>query len=991
MSEKKIKGAHPNPKKGKEINSVQYQPKKEKKVNSTQYQPKKEKKINSTQFQSKKDKKSLLKPFFKIFSITILTILMLGAGITGIFATTFVDIMKETPVVDTSNINELMIQSSKILDRNENVVEKIENLENRTIVKLKDVPEHLINAFISIEDERFYSHKGVDPIGIAKSLFDTARGRLRGGSTIAQQLARNLYLSSEKKIERKLKEAYLAIKITDSLKREGVLEAYLNRVFLGQHSYGVQSASQGYFSKDVKDLTIAESALLAAIVQSPTNYSLYKTIRPENVDDESSVIKDLNIGGQVYKAVYNPKVLDRQKYVLKKMYELKKITKEEYDNALKEDVFAAIKPNKGFEREVSTYFTEYVKYQVAEKLMKKYNYTKEEAWNKIYNGGLTIHSTMDQTIQKNIEKLYSDFANAMNAPKKGGPAFASFKRDKSNNITDSKGKVILYKKSNILDGNNNIIIPKGEFSVKEDQSLEIKSPRISMYQNVLSISSFYTVNNQNNLVTHGIGSFQLPENSTTVEGEKSVKISASFFENYKDFYSIDKNGNLLLNSKYFQIDEQGTVQPQSSSVVIDHTTGQLIAMVGGRETTGRPLNRAYRVPRQPGSTMKPIGVYTAALDNGFTAATGIEDSPHYNDKKELWPKNWYNGYRGLQTLRESIVQSINVNAVKTLEKIGLEKSKEYLKKFGLINEDNELDDTYVSRSENIEYNDENLSSMALGGMTKGMTNLKMTAAYAAIANDGKYREPISFTKVVDSTGKVILEPDQKQREVTSKENAFIMKDILKGVPNAMAQGAKHPNIEVAGKTGTTSDLRDSWFVGFSPYYTIGTWIGFDNQNIELNNNNSMAATLWGKVNKIVLEGKQARKFDPPPENVIKKYVSIKSGLLASEGSANAVYEYFVKGTEPTKYEELYFIYYKIDKRNGKLATASTAPQYIENKKFYIKPSAYKPGKTNYAPEDFITPPPKEVSEIVDPKDPNDNSTNSPDTNNGGNNDQHNNP
>ena len=142
-------------------------------------------------------------------------------------------------------------------------------------------------------------------------------------------------------------------------------------------------------------------------------------------------------------------------------------------------------------------------------------------------------------------------------------------------------------------------------------------------------------------------------------------------------------------------------------------------MVGGRETTGRPLNRAYRVPRQPGSTMKPIGVYTAALDNGFTAATGIEDSPHYNDKKELWPKNWYNGYRGLQTLRESIVQSINVNAVKTLEKIGLEKSKEYLKKFGLINEDNELDDTYVSRSENIEYNDEKLyQSMALGGIDK---------------------------------------------------------------------------------------------------------------------------------------------------------------------------------------------------------------------------------------------------------------------------------
>ena len=653
-----------------------------------------QKKVENKQSKTKKGDKSFLKSFFKFVSIFILSIFMIGAGITGIFATTFIDIMKDAPIINASKMNELMIQSSTILDRNENLVEKIENLENRTIVKLSDVPEHLINAFISTEDERFYSHKGVDPIGIAKSLIDTARGRIRGGSTIAQQLARNMYLSNERKIERKLKEAYLAIKITDSIKREGVLEAYLNRVFLGQHSYGVQSASQGYFSKDVKDLTIAESALLAAIVQSPTNYSLYKTIKPENVSDESAVIKDLNIGGQVYKAVYNPKVLDRQKYVLKKMYELKKITKEEYDNAVNEDVFSAINPNKGFEREVSTYFTEYVKYQVAEKLMKKFNYTKEEAWDKIYNGGLTIHSTMDQNIQKNLEKLYADFANAMNAPRYGGPSFAAFKRDRASNITDEKGNIILYKKANLLDENNNVIIPKGEFSIDSDNSLKINSPRVSIYQNVLSMASFYTVNDQNNLVTHGIGNFQLPEQGVTVENEKSFKISASVFENYKDFYSVNENGNLVLNSKYFQVDEKGTVQPQSSSVVLDHKTGQLIAIIGGRETTGHPLNRAYRVPRQPGSTMKPLGVYIPALDNGYTAATAIEDAPHYNDKKELWPKNWYNGYRGLQTLRESLVQSINVNAVKTLEDIGIEKSKEYFKKFGLINEDNELDDTW---------------------------------------------------------------------------------------------------------------------------------------------------------------------------------------------------------------------------------------------------------------------------------------------------------
>lgn len=946
--------------------------------------------IKNKNNENKKAKKnSILRTMLKITNIFILSIFMIGAAITGIFATTFIDVIKETPIVDASKMNELMVQSSVILDKDGNTVEKIENLENRTLVNLSDMPKHLIDAFISIEDERFYQHKGVDPIGITKSFLDSIlKGRLRGGSTIAQQLAKNMYLSSEQKIERKLKEAYLALKITDSIKREGVLEAYLNRVFLGQHSYGVQAASQGYFSKNVQDLTIAESALLAAIVQSPTNYSLYKTVKPENISENSIVITDLNISGQVYKAVYNPTVLDRQKYTLRKMYELKKITKEQYDNALAEDVLASIKPNKGFERPVSTYFTELVKSQVAEKLIKKYNYSKDEAWDKIYNGGLTIHSTMDQNIQKGIEEIYENFANVLNMPKYGStPSYVSWKRDNSGNIMSKNDIIIYFARKNLLNSENEIIIPSGEYSVSEDGSLNIQSDRISVYENVLTVSSFYSVNDDNNLVTHGIGNFAVPEDSIKASNAHSFVISAKMFKNYSEFYRVDENGNLLLNSKYFKIDEDGTLQPQSSTVVIDHHNGQIVAIVGGRETKGNPINRAYRIPRQPGSTIKPLAVYIPALDNGYTAATPIDDVPHYNEKHELWPKNWYNGYKGLQTLRNSVVQSINVNAVKTLEKVGLEKSKEYLTKFNLINQSNSLADTFVTKSENVDINDENLASMALGAMTEGLTNLKMTGAYAAIANAGTYIEPISFTKVEDSTGKIVLESEQKEEKVTSPENAFIMGNILSDVPKVLVPATKHPNIDTAGKTGTTEDVQDSWFMGFSPYYTIGTWIGFDNVNIKLDREQSLAATLWGIVNKSVLKNKEPKKFAPPPSNIIRRYVSDKTGLLINgETKGGAINEYFIAGTEPKEYDNSY-ITVKIDKRNGKLATDKTPAEFIEEKTFFIRPGNFKPGSDGIVPQDYNSEkPPTEISDIVDeeestPETESPNSTNNSDESN----------
>src|SRR5699024_4361332 len=227
----------------------------------------------------------------------------------------------------------------------------------------------------------------------------------------------------------------------------------------------------------------------------------------------------------------------------------------------------------------------------------------------------------------------------------------------------------------------------------------------------------------------------------------------------------DDNGNLLINEKYFFRSKDGVVQPQSATVIMDYRTGQIKSLVGGRDIEGsRMLNRATVSQRQPGSTIKPIAVYLPALDNGFTAASAIDDIPHYNGRGELWPTNWNKSYGGLTTLRKSVEQSVNVNSVKTVEAIGIETSMEYLSRMGIIDKENQDKNNFITREQDPVNNDENLSALGLGGMTKGLTPLEMTAAFGAIANDGTYLEPTSYTKVLDKDGNVLLENIPKETE-----------------------------------------------------------------------------------------------------------------------------------------------------------------------------------------------------------------------------------
>ncbi len=346
------------------------------------------------------------------------------------------------------------------------------------------------------------------------------------------------------------------------------------------------------------------------------------------------------------------------------------------------------------------------------------------------------------------------------------------------------------------------------------------------------------------------------------------------------------------------IDSEGIVQPQVSMVIMKQGSGEVRALVGGRGIGGASIyNRAIN-PRQPGSAIKPIAVYAPALENGMTAASIFNDSPRYDESlKKMWPKN-STGYMGKTTLRNLLIRSSNVGAVEVASNIipgskqaSIREMVRSLQGFGIT--------TVVTSDKDPKRNDEHFS-LALGGMTYGISPLEITAAYAAISNAGVYTKPVFFTRIEDSRGNIILESKPKSRNVMSPANAYILQNMLYGVvnstkPRGTGVEARLHNMTTAGKTGTTTDKKDVWFVGMTPYYTAGLWIGSDKPR-ELPEGSSMAARLWKQVMDEVHEGLENKPF-AKPSDVVSAQVSHTSGLLSNQGYE----EYFKQGTEPTSY------------------------------------------------------------------------------------------
>lgn len=691
---------------------------------------------------------------------------------------------------------------------------------NRIYVEYKDIPENLINAFIAIEDERFWEHNGIDARGILRAFFvGIKNGNFsEGASTITQQLIKNqifnvglnetTFMDS---LKRKIQEQYLAIELEKQVDKKDILELYLNAIYLGEGANGIQTASETYFGKeDLSELTLSECAVIAAITQSPTEYD--PLLHPENNQTRKNV-------------------------VLQKMLEQEMITQTQYDDARSDDVYARITLNKENEKddkkEYNSYYIDAVITTLTSQLVEELGYTETQAYNAIYSGGLSIYINQDAAIQKICD---SEINNSDNYP-----AGTSVALNYALTLTDpDTGELHNYSSNHLL----------------------------AYYQKKTENSKYNLIYSSKDTARAAADEF------------KAVTIEETGYEELAESFST-------------------TIQPQASFVIIDQATGYVKAICGGRgEKTGNlTLNRATDTKRQPGSTFKVLSTFIPALDTaGMSLATSYEDKEtNYSNGTPI--KNWYSGYRGNQTIRTAIRDSMNIITVKCFQDVTPQVGYDYLCNMGITTLKN--GETSVN---GIAENDVN-ESMCLGGLTEGVTNLELTGAYASIANSGTYVEPTFYTKVLDHDGNVLIDNEPETKQVMKATTAWLINDAMQDVVTSGTGTAARlsSGMVVSGKTGTTSSNYDYWFCGSTPYYTAGIWMGYD-VNTDFSNSN-YHKIIWRKIMDNIIDKKEldtSATFEKPSDIVTAKVCST-SGLLPADGQcASIITEYFAKDTVPTK-------------------------------------------------------------------------------------------
>lgn len=849
-----------------------------------------------------KGKKKKNKPY--VLSIKKLFLDCIGLGvIMGLccFIYAFA-IISFAPKIDANDIYDAIERSSVIYDDQGKSVDSVFYNQDRTLVKYEDCPEDLVNAFVAIEDKTFWKHHGFNwtrMVGAVVSAV-TGGGQISGTSTITQQLSRNVYLAdikSERSISRKILEMYYAAQIEKCLSKEEIIEAYMNTIYLGFGCYGVDAAAHAYYSKDVSKLNLEECASLAALPQAPDSYALVQYVDDANLSDQTTNI----IVREPDTYVANDLSKDRRDTCLTLMKEQGYISESEYEKAYDKDLIDFIKPTIDNGSSNYAYFHEYLIDQVISDLMEEYDLTYADAESMVYTKGLKIYSTLDTTAQKTIVK---EFKNSSNFP-----AITGIRYDSDDNILSKAGEIILYDYDDFFSKKGNFTFKNGECKVNDDGSVTIiRGKRLNIYtteydgQTDYSLEFKPTYEYDDTLYTHSGGYINIAADYKSLDSNDNLVIDASFFEDNPGLWKINGNKVTITEDGYTLTPK--TIQPQAAMTIVGVGTGEVKAMVGGRTTKGkRLLNRALNA-RQPGSSIKPLAVYGAALQKSFdlqeknqkweyvdygydkqgakgwgdyiTASSSVVDEPMTVNGKR-WPENAGGGYSGSVTFRRAIQQSINTCAVKIQLQVGTDYSIEMLKKFGLT--------SLVTSEDNASVNDENTAALALGGMTNGAIPLEMALAYASFPNGGERNSAIAYTKVVDSKGETILTSKSEKTKVMDEGVAWIMTDVLKSVVSAgIGSPASISGVQSGGKTGTTNDQYDIWFDGFTPVYAASLWIGTDN-NIPLATMSGPAAALWGKIMNQIPNAKKGT-YKTQPSNVIRY------------GS-----EYYTKGTETglTKY------------------------------------------------------------------------------------------
>ena len=887
--------------------------------------------------------------------IGLLVLLLIFVLFISFFSALIVSIISKTPATDLNNLSSSFNQSSYIYSKDGNLIEKIESLEYRSLIDITDIPEDIKNSFVAIEDHRFYKHKGLDPIGIASSIAANIKSRslLRGGSTITQQLVRSVYLTNQKTLGRKIQEAYLSLRVEEVLTKDEILEAYLNRINLGQGAYGIEAAAQTYFSKPAVDLNIAEAALLASIPKSPTNYSPFKSVPPEYLEDDFRVIGTREIDGKDLYMVLNDDAFKRQKTVLMRMHELGYIDDTEYEKAKNFDIVSDLNPKNFKNHTMSTYSTDYIKKEASRYLSDFYKISLEEGEHKLFTGGYKVYSTIDEEIQKNLEDKYENFQKLLlNYSSAGGARMLNLNFDDWKNIIFGD-EVLYFARENILDDKLNLIIPKSLYSISSHGDLKIKSLYFKDTGQKIDIIDAYELGDDKILRTYELGGLKIEEGAFELKNNYLI-IDGDYLKDFPDFYKIE-NENLIISNKYFDYKEDPVVQPQSAMIAVNNETGFVEGIIGGldvRTKNAKILNRATDSFRQPGSALTPFSVYLPALESGKTLGHVYDDVPMTVDGN-FWPANYYDSFKGLMTLRKSMEVSSNVIPAKILQDLGKDKAMDVLKKFDIINEDNK--DYFISHDDNKNKNDENLESLALGNMQVGLSLSDLSKMYKTIANQGIYKEETGILKIEDPSGNIIIDNSNKNKRLFDEKSSYLLRDVFIGnAKNGNAKGAKINSSETGAYLGQNKTKSDYFVNAFNESHTVSFWLGADTPKISLAANSQDAINLFNKMAKNIGE---EERFEEDLSYIVTRKISSKSGKLATKMSdyAGASYtEKFISGTEPKDHDDL-FKKYLICKDSGKLANQFCPSESVLYTVLFERKEGYD-AKDHYGiyPEDYMT-------------------------------------
>ena len=775
---------------------------------------------------SKKKKKTKKKKgggFFKwlsmaVFSIFITTLLIGFIGILAIYYT-FTDELPDVRVLKSFEPSTVTLMYS---DQDQLIAELY--LEKRIVVPLNKIPTQLKQAALAVEDANFYRHMGIDLKAVFRAFLTNMKaGRVvEGGSTITQQLSKTLFLTRERSLARKIKEAILSIRMELIFTKDEILGMYLNQIYYGHGSYGVEAAARTYFGKSVQNLSLDEVAIIAGLPKSPNNYSPYR----------------------------NPKrARSRRNHVIRRMAQEGFIKSNEAKQAMKKP-FTLGEVTNMLNR--APYFVEYVRKQ----LMTMYGR------NKVYKSGLKVYTTL--SIEKQILAQEATKKNLLIADKRYGY------RGPLGTMDISLPEIVLQESLSEINNFTEGIHPKTGTNIKG----LVKSVN----------KEYLTV-----LTGQGEGIIELKDMDWA--REPNIKVDGRWARIHrvdKNFYPGDK---ILV--KVLGIYESGSLwslsleqepEVESALISLEPHTGHIKALIGGYDFSKSQFNRAIQAVRQPGSVFKPI-VYATAISKGFSPASIIIDSPIIFKEKDhdfdKWkPVNFEKKFYGPTPLRKALAKSRNIITVKLLQKIGTR--------------------SVIQMAKNLGINSHLENNLSIGLGSSGVTLKELVSAYSAFANRGIRVEPQGIRYVENRNGKILYKNSQKITQPITSGTAQIVTSLLQSVVQAgTAKKVRSLNRPTAGKTGTTNNYIDAWFMGFTPKLITGVWVGKDNvEPLGRNETGSRTAIpIWLDYMKGALINTPIQNFPVSPETVYAK-INPQTGSLAKHDDSKGFFELFLKDKIP---------------------------------------------------------------------------------------------